>query len=159
VAGPDHAITVEQALRAITIEAAYSIRQEQRVGSIEVGKDANLTILDDSPYEFAPTAIKDIGVWGTMLEGRMQPVPGSSAGAATSSSGSGPRAPAARAVVAAGGDVDSGAFNPACNYRLASSRLGNELGFCANPTALRDALASGILSSCTGSSAAARVDR
>ncbi len=74
VAGPEHVVPLDLALRAITIDAAYSIQMEKRVGSIEVGKDANLTVLDASPYEVAPVAIKDIGVWGTMLEGRLQPI-------------------------------------------------------------------------------------
>jgi predicted amidohydrolase YtcJ len=73
-AGPQHKVSLDVALRAITIEAAYSIQQEKKVGSIEVGKDANLTVLEQSPYEVAPEKLKDIGVWGTMLEGRVQPV-------------------------------------------------------------------------------------
>jgi predicted amidohydrolase YtcJ len=73
-AGPQHKVPVEAALKAITIDAAYSIQMEKRVGSIEVGKDANLTILDQSPYAVAPEKLKDIKVWGTMLEGRVQPV-------------------------------------------------------------------------------------
>lgn len=74
VAGPEHKVPLEAALRAVTIDAAYSIQLENRVGSIEVGKDANLTILEANPFEVQPAAIKDIGVWGTMLEGRLQPV-------------------------------------------------------------------------------------
>ena len=76
VAGPQHRVPLDEALRAITWEAAYSIQQEAKVGSIEVGKDANLTILEESPYDVAPEAIKDIAVWGTMLEGRLQPIEG-----------------------------------------------------------------------------------
>ncbi|QLG89032.1 amidohydrolase [Chitinibacter bivalviorum] len=74
VAAPAQKISVEAALKAITIDAAYSIQQEKKVGSIEVGKDANLTILEQSPFEVSPTQLKEIKVWGTMLEGRMQPV-------------------------------------------------------------------------------------
>ena len=48
---------------------------EHRVGSIEVGKDANVTVLEQSPYGVAPEKVKDIQVWGTMLEGRVQPAP------------------------------------------------------------------------------------
>jgi hypothetical protein len=76
VMGPQHKVSVDVALRAVTIDAAYSIQQEKKVGSIEVGKDANLTILDQSPYAVAPQKLKDIKVWGTMLEGRVQPVRG-----------------------------------------------------------------------------------
>jgi hypothetical protein len=82
VMGPEHRVPLDKALRAITIEAAYSIQQENRVGSIEVGKDANLSILEQSPYEVAPAKLKDIRVWGTMLEGRLQPVSGKRANVA-----------------------------------------------------------------------------
>jgi predicted amidohydrolase YtcJ len=76
VAGPQHKVSLDVALKAVTIDAAYSIQQEKKVGSIEVGKDANLSILDQSPYAVAPETLKDIQVWGTMLEGRVQPVGG-----------------------------------------------------------------------------------
>ncbi len=81
---------------AITIDAAYSIQQEKKVGSIEVGKHANLTVLDKSPYEVAPTAIRDIAIWGTMLEGRVQKAP--AAPKATASSADGLQLPAAPAA-------------------------------------------------------------
>jgi predicted amidohydrolase YtcJ len=76
VAGPQQRVPLDVALKAITIDAAYSIQQEKKVGSIEVGKDANLTVLMQSPYEVAPEKLKDVQVWGTMLEGRVQPVGG-----------------------------------------------------------------------------------
>jgi predicted amidohydrolase YtcJ len=76
VAGPQHKVPLDVALKAITIDAAYSIQMEKRVGSIEVGKDANLTVLMQSPYEVASEELKDVQVWGTMLEGRVQPVGG-----------------------------------------------------------------------------------
>ena len=75
VAGPRHKVSLDVALKAITIDAAYSIRMEKKLGSIEVGKDANLTVLERSPHAVAPERLKDIAVWGTMLEGRVQPVP------------------------------------------------------------------------------------
>ena len=44
-------ISVEEALRAVTLDAAFSVGLEDHLGSLETGKLANLTILDDSPYE------------------------------------------------------------------------------------------------------------
>ncbi|MBN7797398.1 amidohydrolase [Parahaliea mediterranea] len=73
-AGPAQTLTVEQALRAVTLDAAYSLRLESEVGSIEPGKRANFTVLEDSPFQVSPQSIKDIRVWGTVLEGRVQPV-------------------------------------------------------------------------------------
>lgn len=96
VAGERHKVPLDAALKAVTIDAAYSIQQEKKVGSIEVGKDANLTVLEQSPYEVRPEKLKDIGVWGTMLEGRVQPVP--RAAKAVASSGGDPAAAGAEAV-------------------------------------------------------------
>ena len=74
VAGPDQRISVEDALKAVTLDAAYSLRLEDKVGSLEAGKLANLTILGDSPYEIDPMDIKDIRIWGTMHEGSIHPI-------------------------------------------------------------------------------------
>jgi len=75
VAGPEQRISVEEALRAITIEAAYSWGKEDQIGSIAPGKIANFTVLDQDPYEVAPANLKDIPIWGTMFEGRLFPIP------------------------------------------------------------------------------------
>jgi len=74
VAGPEQRITVDAALRAITIEAAWSWRKENQIGSIASGKIANLTVLEQDPYAVAPAALKDIPIWGTMFEGRVFPI-------------------------------------------------------------------------------------
>ena len=74
VIGAEQRISVEQALRAVTIDAAYSLRLEASEGSIEAGKLANFTVLARSPLDVGPTSIKDIEVWGTMHEGRLLPV-------------------------------------------------------------------------------------
>lgn len=74
VAGPDQKVGVEEALRGVTIDAAYSLKLEDEIGSIEPGKRANLTILDDSPLAVEPMKIRDIAVWGTVMEGRVFPV-------------------------------------------------------------------------------------
>ncbi len=74
LAGPEHKTPLDVALKAITIDAAYSIQMEKEIGSIEVGKRANLTVLEKDPNKTNPKEIKDIPIWGTMLEGRVQPV-------------------------------------------------------------------------------------
>jgi len=75
VMGEDQRLSLDVALRAMTIDAAYSIRLEKEVGSITPGKLSNFVILEQSPYAVAPAALKDIPVWGTVLEGRVQPAP------------------------------------------------------------------------------------
>lgn len=77
-AGPEQRTTLETALKAVTINAAYAVRLEHEIGSIEPGKLANFTVLEESPFDVAPEALKDIGVWGTVLEGRIQAAPGES---------------------------------------------------------------------------------
>jgi len=74
VAGHNQRITAEQALRAVTLGAAYSMRLENQLGSIEVGKLANLTVLAENPLTVDPMTIKDIDVWGTLHGGRILPV-------------------------------------------------------------------------------------
>lgn len=84
VAAPDQRISVDAAMRAITIDAAYSWQREHDLGSIEVGKIANFTVLADDPYDIDPTRLDKVPVTGTVFEGRWFPVP-ERAGAAASS--------------------------------------------------------------------------
>jgi predicted amidohydrolase YtcJ len=74
VAAPNQKVSRLGALKAVTIDAAYSLKVEGSMGSIERGKLANFTILADNPLTVDPTKVKDIGVWGTVVEGRVQPV-------------------------------------------------------------------------------------
>jgi len=74
VAGPDQRSSREGALRAVTLEAAYSLRLENEVGSIVPGKLANFTVLSENPITVPAATIKDIKVWGTVHEGRRLPV-------------------------------------------------------------------------------------
>jgi len=74
VAGENQRVSREGALKAVTIEAAYSLKMENELGSIVSGKLANFTILDNNPVTCEPMKIRDIGVWGTMNEGRVLPV-------------------------------------------------------------------------------------
>jgi predicted amidohydrolase YtcJ len=74
VAGPEQRISVDDALRAITIGAAYSWRQETRLGSIAPGKIANFTVLGQDPYAVDPLKLHDVPIWGTVFEGTVYPV-------------------------------------------------------------------------------------
>jgi len=69
VVAPGEKISVDQALRAVTIDAAFVLNREQCLGSIEPGKHADFVILDDDPYEVDPHQIKEINVHGTILAG------------------------------------------------------------------------------------------
>jgi predicted amidohydrolase YtcJ len=74
IAGPEQRIPVDAGLRAITIEAAYSWRRENTLGSIAPGKIANFTVLEQDPYAVAPEDLKDIPIWGTVFEGQLFPI-------------------------------------------------------------------------------------
>ena len=69
VLAPGERISVDRALRAITIDAAYILNRDDRLGSIEVGKHADFTVLADDPYEVDPRNLKDIEVCDTVLAG------------------------------------------------------------------------------------------
>ncbi len=75
VAGPEQRIGVEAALRAVTIDAAHSWRKESELGSIEVGKIANFTVVDRNPLDVDPLRLDEIDVVGTVFCGRWFPVP------------------------------------------------------------------------------------
>lgn len=74
-AASEQRIGVDDALRAVTIEAAYSWRREHELGSIAPGKIANFTVLEQDPYAIDPMRLKDIPIWGTVFEGRLFPIP------------------------------------------------------------------------------------
>ncbi|MBL7982549.1 MAG: amidohydrolase [Flavobacteriales bacterium] len=74
VVRPDLAVSRHTALRAITIEAAYSWRMEEELGSIKAGKKANFTVLEKNPYRVSIAELKDIPVQATVFEGRLFPV-------------------------------------------------------------------------------------
>jgi len=66
------ALTVEEALPLMNIDAAYAIFREEEVGSLRPGKLADLVILSDNPLTVHPDTIKDIGLWMTMVGGQVE---------------------------------------------------------------------------------------
>jgi predicted amidohydrolase YtcJ len=69
--GEGEKIAVSEALRAITLGAAYTLHMDDEVGSIEVGKKADFAVLEDDPREMSGDALKDAVVWGTVQGGRV----------------------------------------------------------------------------------------
>jgi predicted amidohydrolase YtcJ len=70
VLGPEFRLTVEEALRAVTIDAAWQTFEEDIKGTIEVGKLADFTILDQNPLKIAPEQIRNIQVQGVIIGGK-----------------------------------------------------------------------------------------
>ena len=66
--GPEERISVEQSLRAMTSDAAWQMRLEEQVGSIEPGKLADLVILSENPLEYGGD-LRDIQIERTLVGG------------------------------------------------------------------------------------------
>ncbi|MBU1358159.1 MAG: amidohydrolase [Gammaproteobacteria bacterium] len=71
VLGESERISVQQALRAITLGAAWTLKLDHEIGSIECGKRADFCVLEDDPLDMDPTQLKEARVWGTVLSGRV----------------------------------------------------------------------------------------
>ena len=62
-------ITLEQAIKGVTIDPAWQIRMEDKIGSLEVGKYADIVILEKNLFDVAPRDIADVKVLATMMDG------------------------------------------------------------------------------------------
>jgi predicted amidohydrolase YtcJ len=72
VLGPDQRVTVDQALKTVTLYPAYQSFLDDKVGSLEVGKLADLVVLDRNPRAVDPFEIGKIAVLETYIGGAMQ---------------------------------------------------------------------------------------
>lgn len=68
---PEEQLTLEEALRGITIDAAFALHLDHEIGSIVAGKKADFTVLEDDPYELGVKRLKDVRVAGTVFEGEV----------------------------------------------------------------------------------------
>jgi len=69
VLGPEQRVSVMDALKSTTINAAYQHFEEKTKGSLEPGKLADFVVLDKNPLKVDPMAIKDIQIVETIKEG------------------------------------------------------------------------------------------
>jgi hypothetical protein len=65
----EESFILEEALRTYTLNAAYTSFDENKKGTIEVGKFADLTILSDNIFDVPPNDIKKIRVEMTIVDG------------------------------------------------------------------------------------------
>lgn len=68
--GASQKITVAEALKVGTINGAYASYEEDIKGSLEVGKLADLVVLDEDPVSVDPSTIIDIKIQRTMVDGK-----------------------------------------------------------------------------------------
>ena len=74
VLGENQRISVEAALHAITLGAAFTLKLDSEIGSIETGKKADFAVLGQDPLTVAAVALRDIPVLGTIMGGHHFPV-------------------------------------------------------------------------------------
>ena len=73
ILGPNERIGVAEALRALTVGSAYQLKMDDEIGSLSPGKWADFAVLEDDPLAVDPTGLREVGVWGTVLGGVLQP--------------------------------------------------------------------------------------
>jgi predicted amidohydrolase YtcJ len=71
---PNERVTLDTALKAITINAARILGLEDETGSIRAGKKADFVVLDKDPYEVGGEGLKDIAILATVFEGEVFPI-------------------------------------------------------------------------------------
>ena len=67
---PDERVSVDAALRAVTLDAAWQFHSEHEVGSLEIGKFADFVVLEKDPSEVETTDIGKIKIEETWVDGR-----------------------------------------------------------------------------------------
>ena len=72
VLGPNERISVDDAIRAVTIDAAYQMMSDDKIGSLEVGKLADFVVLEKNPRATSAEQIGDIKVLQTWVGGKRQ---------------------------------------------------------------------------------------
>jgi predicted amidohydrolase YtcJ len=72
--GAAERLTQQQALEAITINAAHAIGMADITGSLRAGKKADFTVLAEDPLTCDPMALRDLDVVATVFEGKVFPI-------------------------------------------------------------------------------------
>lgn len=68
---PDQTLNLEQAIAAYTIQGAYLMHMEDKTGSIEVGKFADLVVLEENLFEIPALEIHSVNTDLTVFDGQI----------------------------------------------------------------------------------------
>jgi len=71
---PNEALNAYQALKSVTLDAAWAMGLEHSIGSISIGKRANFTVLDKNPLNSDAIDWPAIKIWGVVLDGKKHPL-------------------------------------------------------------------------------------
>jgi predicted amidohydrolase YtcJ len=67
----EEALTVEEAIAAYTINGAYQIHMEDKIGSVEVGKYADFVVLENNLFSVEKHCIHQVPIWMTVMNGEI----------------------------------------------------------------------------------------
>ncbi len=69
--GDEAKMSLDQALRAHTIDSAYGMGLDSEIGRLEVGKKADLVVLSQNLYDIDPNDISEVDVLYTIMDGNI----------------------------------------------------------------------------------------
>ncbi|MDG1877253.1 MAG: amidohydrolase family protein [Acidimicrobiales bacterium] len=74
VMGETERLSLDAALRSITIDAAYQLRLDHEIGSLVAGKLADVTVLEADPFDVGADGLADIAIVATIVGGEVYPL-------------------------------------------------------------------------------------
>ncbi len=74
VMGETERLSLDAALRSITIDAAYQLRLDHEIGSLAAGKLADVTVLEADPFDVGADGLADIAIVATIVGGEVYPL-------------------------------------------------------------------------------------
>ena len=72
VFNPPRGLTRDEAMKAITIDAAYVLGLDHMIGSIQAGKKADFSIFEEDPTTVPVDRLESLTAWGVVFEGKVR---------------------------------------------------------------------------------------
>lgn len=67
----DEKLTLKEAIKTYTLDAAYQLGAEEKIGSLEAGKHADLVVFEENIFETTPKDLSDIKISMTVMNGKV----------------------------------------------------------------------------------------